>query len=92
MSPVNDAYKKKGLAPAQQRVEMCKLAADTSGIVMVDSWEAQQPTYQRSLMVLQRVQNMLHDYTSGAHHPLLIRHTLVSMGLSSEPSAFTSAE
>ena len=73
MSPVNDAYQKKGLAPAQQRVEMCKLAADTSNIVMIDSWEAQQPTYQRSLKVLQRVTDVLHEYLSGARHPLLIR-------------------
>lgn len=38
MSPVNDAYHKEGLAPAEQRVDMCKLAAQTSYIVMVDSW------------------------------------------------------
>ena len=73
MSPVNDAYQKKGLAPAQRRVEMCKLAADTSDIVMVDSWEAQQPTYQRSLKVLQRVENVLHEYLSGERQLLLTR-------------------
>ena len=66
MSPVNDAYQKKGLAPAQQRVDMCKLAAEASDIVMVDSWEAQQPTYQRSLKVLRRVKSVLHEYLSGS--------------------------
>ena len=66
MSPVNDAYQKKDLAPAQQRVEMCKLAAESSDTVMVDSWEAQQPTYQRSLKVLQRVKSVLHEYLSGS--------------------------
>lgn len=65
MSPVNDAYHKKGLAPAQHRVEMCRLAAETSDIVMVDSWEAEQPAYQRSLMVLQRLEAALNDPPTG---------------------------
>lgn len=65
MSPVNDAYHKKGLVPAQQRVDMCRLAAETSDIVMVDSWEAQQTTYQRSLMVLQRVEEALIEQQAG---------------------------
>ena len=65
MSPVNDAYHKEGLAPAEQRVDMCKLAAQTSYIVMVDSWEAEQPAYQRSLVVLQRVEDALNDQHSG---------------------------
>jgi nicotinic acid mononucleotide adenylyltransferase len=73
MSPVNDAYHKKGLAPAQQRVDMCKLAAQTSNIVMVDSWEAEQPTYQRSLMVLQRVEDALNDQHSGDWRICLVR-------------------
>jgi len=65
MSPVNDAYHKKGLATSQHRVAMCKLASETSGMVMVDSWEAEQPTYQRSLMVLQRVEEALNDQLPG---------------------------
>ncbi|CAL5228862.1 g12073 [Coccomyxa viridis] len=65
MSPVNDAYSKKGLAPAQHRVEMCRLAAQTSDIAMVDSWEAEQPTYQRTLMVLQRLEQALNEQPSG---------------------------
>ncbi len=35
MSPVGDAYWKKGLASASDRVRMCQLAADTSRFVMV---------------------------------------------------------
>ena len=65
MSPVNDAYHKKGLAPAQHRVEMCRLASETSDIVMVDSWEAVQPAYQRSLMVLQRLEQALNTPPPG---------------------------
>ena len=82
MSPVNDAYQKKGLAPAQQRVEMCKLAAESSDIVTVDSWEAQQPTYQRSLKVLQRVKSVLHEYLSGSASSSAYQVELKAVGLS----------
>jgi nicotinamide mononucleotide adenylyltransferase len=50
LSPVGDAYKKKGLAPAAHRVRMCELATNTadqkSKFIMVDSWEALQSQYQ----------------------------------------------
>ena len=95
MSPVNDAYQKKGLAPAQQRVEMCKLAAKSSDIVMVDSWEAQQPTYQRSLKVLQRVKSVLHEYSSGSTSSSAYRvefNLLNAMGLSLRSSALISVK
>ncbi|GJY37073.1 nicotinamide/nicotinic acid mononucleotide adenylyltransferase isoform X1 [Tanacetum coccineum] len=39
MSPVNDAYKKKGLIPAVHRITMCQLACKSSEFVMVDTWE-----------------------------------------------------
>ncbi|GKE26042.1 nicotinamide/nicotinic acid mononucleotide adenylyltransferase isoform X1, partial [Tanacetum coccineum] len=39
MSPVNDAYKKKGLIPAEHRITMCQLACKSSEFVMVDTWE-----------------------------------------------------
>ncbi|KAF8099084.1 hypothetical protein N665_0251s0009 [Sinapis alba] len=59
MSPVNDAYKKKGLLPAEHRLEMCNLACKSSDFIMVDPWEASQDSYQRSLMVLSRVKTFL---------------------------------
>jgi nicotinamide mononucleotide adenylyltransferase len=50
LSPVGDAYKKKGLAPAADRVRMCELATNTAGqkskFIMVDDWEALQSQYQ----------------------------------------------
>ncbi|VVB16148.1 unnamed protein product [Arabis nemorensis] len=55
MSPVNDAYKKKGLISAEHRLEMCNLACRSSDFIMVDPWEASQNSYQRILMVLSRV-------------------------------------
>ena len=59
LSPVNDAYGKAGLLVARHRLHMCELAAQESAMVMVDSWEASQPQYQRSLAVLRRVSTCL---------------------------------
>lgn len=44
LSPVGDTYKKKDLASAQDRIEMCELAvghgqAEESAFIMVDTWE-----------------------------------------------------
>lgn len=61
MSPVHDAYNKKGLAPAHHRVAMCQLAVDTSPLIMVDSWEASQEQYQFSLHVLQHLERDVND-------------------------------
>ncbi|PKA65332.1 nicotinamide mononucleotide adenylyltransferase [Apostasia shenzhenica] len=60
MSPVNDAYRKQGLLPAVHRVKMCELACKSSSFVMVDPWEAMQSSYQRTLIVLSRVQDCLY--------------------------------
>lgn len=49
LSPVGDAYKKAGLAPANHRIRMAELAADTrtqtTDLLMVDPWEAAHPEY-----------------------------------------------
>lgn len=56
LSPVGDAYKKKGLAPAYDRVQMCDLAVGTvdpkEAFLMVDTWEAKQTEYQPTAGVL----------------------------------------
>ncbi|KAK8486053.1 hypothetical protein V6N13_016340 [Hibiscus sabdariffa] len=59
MSPVNDAYKKRGLIAAEHRIEMCNLACESSDFIMVDPWEAKQSSFQRSLTVLNRVTSFL---------------------------------
>uniref|UniRef100_A0A1D1XFQ8 Nicotinamide-nucleotide adenylyltransferase n=1 Tax=Anthurium amnicola TaxID=1678845 RepID=A0A1D1XFQ8_9ARAE len=59
MSPVNDSYKKKGLLSAEHRVHMCELACRSSSFVMVDSWEARQSSYQRTLTIISRIQSYL---------------------------------
>lgn len=61
MSPVNDAYRKKGLIPSEHRITMCQLACKSSDFVMVDSWEAKQTSFQRSLTVLSRIRSFFCD-------------------------------
>ncbi|KAH8083078.1 nicotinate-nucleotide adenylyltransferase [Filobasidium floriforme] len=59
-SPVSSYYKKSGLAPAHHRVRMCELAVEhTSTWLMVDPWEAGQPEYQRTAVVLDHFDEML---------------------------------
>jgi len=59
VSPVNDSYEKKTLIPSKYRIEMCKLAAETSDMIMVDEWEAKQPAYVTTIRVLRRVDEAL---------------------------------
>lgn len=66
MSPVNDAYHKPGLLPAQHRIAMCQRAVAESDLAMVDMWEAAQPDAQRSLVVLDRVQQAVQRHYNNA--------------------------
>jgi nicotinamide mononucleotide adenylyltransferase len=55
MSPVNDAYGKKGLASAKHRIEMCRLSTLSSDWICVDSWEANEPKNQETIKVLDHI-------------------------------------
>ncbi|KAL5582520.1 hypothetical protein UlMin_014962 [Ulmus minor] len=59
MSPVNDAYNKRGLISAEHRIKLCQLACKSSDFIMVDSSEARQSSFQRTLTVLSRVKSFL---------------------------------
>ncbi|XP_005530548.1 PREDICTED: nicotinamide/nicotinic acid mononucleotide adenylyltransferase 1 [Pseudopodoces humilis] len=52
ISPVGDAYKKKGLISANHRVTMAKLATENSDWVEVDDWESCQNEWLETLKVL----------------------------------------
>lgn len=52
ISPVGDAYRKKGLIEARHRVEMARLASENSGWITVDSWECLQPEWMETLKVI----------------------------------------
>lgn len=65
-SPVSSYYKKAGLAPALDRVRMCELAVEhTSTWLMVDPWEAGQPEYQRTAVVLDHFDELLNGGPNG---------------------------
>ena len=59
ISPVGDAYGKKGLVASHHRVKMCELAVQSSDWVMVDSWESLQPEYLTTITVLNHIHNCL---------------------------------
>ncbi|KAK2664663.1 hypothetical protein Ddye_003237 [Dipteronia dyeriana] len=61
MSPVNDAYKKRGLISAEHRIQLCNLACKSSEFIMVDPWEANQDSFQRTLTVLSRIKKSLSE-------------------------------
>ena len=59
LSPVNDAYWKRDLAPGRHRVQMCHEATVDSDFIMVDAWEVEQQQYTRTLYVLEHIEKHL---------------------------------
>ncbi|KAM9343006.1 nicotinamide/nicotinic acid mononucleotide adenylyltransferase 1 [Pholidichthys leucotaenia] len=52
ISPVGDAYKKKGLIEASHRLEMARLATERTGWITADSWESMQSEWQETAKVV----------------------------------------
>ncbi|XP_048028833.1 nicotinamide/nicotinic acid mononucleotide adenylyltransferase 1-like [Megalobrama amblycephala] len=52
ISPVGDGYKKKGLIENCHRLEMARLASESSEWISVDDWESQQPVWVETAKVL----------------------------------------
>ncbi|KAJ8259684.1 hypothetical protein GJAV_G00172240 [Gymnothorax javanicus] len=52
ISPVGDGYKKKGLIEASHRIEMAKLATESSNWVTVDPWEGEQAEWVETAKVM----------------------------------------
>ncbi|RPB11217.1 Nucleotidylyl transferase [Morchella conica CCBAS932] len=66
LSPVSDRYNKAGLASALHRVRMCELACnEASTWLMVDPWEAVQPDYQPTAVVLDHFAHCINDTLGG---------------------------
>uniref|UniRef100_A0A1A7WF92 Nicotinamide-nucleotide adenylyltransferase n=1 Tax=Iconisemion striatum TaxID=60296 RepID=A0A1A7WF92_9TELE len=59
VSPVGDAYKKKGLIEASHRLEMARLATENSEWITVDSWESQQSEWMETAKVVRHHYNEL---------------------------------
>ncbi|XP_048860960.1 nicotinamide/nicotinic acid mononucleotide adenylyltransferase 1-like [Brienomyrus brachyistius] len=53
LSPVGDGYMKIGLIEASHRVEMAKLAVESSSWIEVDSWESREAEWLETVKVLQ---------------------------------------
>ncbi|ROT37167.1 nicotinamide mononucleotide adenylyltransferase [Sodiomyces alkalinus F11] len=67
LSPVSDAYGKRGLARAHHRVEMCELAVKHARQpLMVDPWEAQQASYVPTAKVLDHFDREINQLRGGS--------------------------
>ncbi|CAI6331683.1 unnamed protein product [Periconia digitata] len=66
-SPVGDAYKKAGLAPAQHRINMTRIAVqDSSKWIGVDPWEPLHKEYLPTVKVLDHFDHELNNVLGGA--------------------------
>lgn len=66
LSPVSDAYKKAGLASAQDRLNMCEIAVQSSHVLLdVDPWEAIQKEYQPTALVLDHLEHEVNSTLGG---------------------------
>ncbi|KAF6768334.1 hypothetical protein AHF37_03175 [Paragonimus kellicotti] len=62
LSPVSDGYAKPDLVPSTVRVELARLACQFhSDWLAVDSWEASQPTWTRTRIVVDRLQSIIDE-------------------------------
>ncbi|KAH8836889.1 hypothetical protein MCOR27_010320 [Pyricularia oryzae] len=72
ISPVSDAYKKAGLAPAHHRINMCKLSLASSSWIMVDEYETSvrnpttnEPAYTPTAQVLAKLDHEINTVLGG---------------------------
>lgn len=61
VSPVHDAYGKKGLVSQTHRLAMLKMALATSSWIRISDWESQQEAWTRTKSTLQYHQNYLNS-------------------------------
>jgi len=73
LSPVTDAYKKKGLVAAHHRVKMSELATESSDWIAVDTWESSQPVYQTTIVVLDHLHFCLNKNLKQGEEPIQVK-------------------
>ncbi|KAL6070884.1 Nicotinamide/nicotinic acid mononucleotide adenylyltransferase 3, variant 2 [Balamuthia mandrillaris] len=61
LSPVTDAYKKKGLVSAEHRMNMCRLAVESSDWLQVDDWESRHSEFVPTKLVLDHFHEVLNE-------------------------------
>ncbi|XP_063064946.1 nicotinamide/nicotinic acid mononucleotide adenylyltransferase 1 isoform X2 [Engraulis encrasicolus] len=59
ISPVGDAYKKKGLIEAHHRIQMARLATESSDWIRVNDWESQQSEWVETAKVVRHHHSVL---------------------------------
>ncbi|OQR67473.1 nicotinamide mononucleotide adenylyltransferase 1-like [Tropilaelaps mercedesae] len=59
LSPVHDGYGRKQLVTSNHRIEMCRLATQTSDWIKVCDWEVAQPAWTRTRDVLHHYEQVL---------------------------------
>lgn len=74
LSPVNDEYKKKGLAAGQHRLKMAQLATDSSDWLNVSSYEIEADGWSR-------VRDVLNIYSDHLNDELKLSHELGSKSI-----------
>lgn len=76
ISPVSDAYKKKGLISAHHRVLMAELATKNSNWLEVDTWESLQKEWTETAKVLRHHQEKLEagNYEPQQDSPVIEKH------------------
>eukprot|EP00117_Sycon_ciliatum_P041500 scpid68468/ scgid2134/ Nicotinamide mononucleotide adenylyltransferase 3; Nicotinate-nucleotide adenylyltransferase 1 len=61
VSPVNDAYGKKGLISGEHRLKMCKLATASSDWIRVVDWEVEQKAWTPTRKTMEHYENTLNS-------------------------------
>ncbi|TVY82254.1 Nicotinamide/nicotinic acid mononucleotide adenylyltransferase [Lachnellula suecica] len=69
ISPVGDGYVKKGLAPAADRLNMCRLALESASWLIVDPWEGINPKYTPTAKVLDHFEHEINEVLGGVQRP-----------------------
>lgn len=69
MSPVHHKYNKKTLAPSQHRLNMVKLASETSEWINYSSWELSQPDWTPTAQVLELFSKHVNEILYPGNHP-----------------------
>lgn len=72
LSPVSDRYAKEGLLAAKHRIEMCRLAVQSSVWISVDDWEATIPAnWTPTVQLLEHFKHQLSRFPSVEIIPVL---------------------
>eukprot|EP00117_Sycon_ciliatum_P044551 scpid94604/ scgid2134/ Nicotinamide mononucleotide adenylyltransferase 3; Nicotinate-nucleotide adenylyltransferase 1 len=73
VSPVNDAYGKKGLISGEHRLKMCKLATASSDWIRVVDWEVEQKAWTPTRKTMEHYENTLNSQAGSTGNKWFVR-------------------